>query len=91
MDRDESVTAAAESSTSARQVKGVDRRVPSDRRGAHDLNYFTAGGGEQRAWRERRQQLVEARKGWQRVSDWTSAVVGISFGKNPAQGVFSLE
>jgi hypothetical protein len=58
---------------------GLDRRSLEDRRKLYDLNYFLKGGKERRLWKERRKQLVELRKGWVRVSDWTSAMVGSSF------------
>ena len=59
-----------------RKTARIDRRSLNDRRRAHDLDYFTDGGVERRKWWERRHRLVEPRKGWDRVSDWTSAVIG---------------
>ena len=58
---------------------GLDRRSLEDRRKAYNLNYFLKGGKEKRHWKEQRKQLIELRKGWVRVTDWTSAMVGSSF------------
>jgi hypothetical protein len=74
-----------------RKTVGVDRRALNDRRRAHDLNYFTDGGEERRRWQERRYQLVEPRKGWVRVSDWTSAVVGFRFRPTFSENVYKIE
>ena len=57
---------------------GLDRRSLEDRRKQYHLAYFLEGGKERRLWRERRKQLVELRKGWVRVSNWTSAMIGAS-------------
>ena len=62
-----------------RQVVGIDRRALNDRRRAHNLNYFADSGLEHRKRQERRCELIEPRKGWVRVSDWTSAIVGFRF------------
>jgi len=59
---------------------GLDRRSLEDRRKLYHLTYFLKGGKERRFWKERRKQLVELRKGWVRVSDWTSAMISSSFG-----------
>lgn len=58
---------------------GLDRRSLENRRKAYSLNYFLKSGKERRLWKERRKQLLELRKGWVRVTDWTSALIGSSF------------
>jgi hypothetical protein len=50
---------------------GVDRRSGEDRRQAYDLDYFLRGGTERRHWVERRWRK-EMRRGWIRVSKWSS-------------------
>ena len=59
-----------------REYTGVDRRSPTDRRQVHNLGYFERDGVERRKGGERRRQVREPRRGWVRVSDWTSAIVG---------------
>ena len=55
----------------------VDRRRDQGRREAYNLDYFQNGGLERRTrGRERRQQTEEQRKGWVRVSSWSSAYIG---------------
>ena len=49
----------------------TDRRSGWDRRQTHSLEYFANGGVERRSFKERR-QTGELRKGWVRVSDWSS-------------------
>lgn len=50
---------------------GVDRRSGEDRRQAYDLDHFLQGGQERRHWVERRWRK-EMRKGWIRISKWSS-------------------
>jgi hypothetical protein len=50
---------------------GFDRRSVTERRVAYDLDYFTKGGKERRQWVDRRWRK-EMRKGWIRVSKWSS-------------------
>lgn len=71
----DSVQLAREEAEAEKKSLGLDRRSPGDRRKVNDLDYFQRGGKERRLWRERRKQRIEARKGWTRVSDWTSAKV----------------
>ena len=54
-----------------RRSFAIDRRSGEDRRKLYDLDYFSNGGVERRAWRERR-SLVERRIGWVRISKWLS-------------------
>ena len=61
-----------------RKYTGIDRRSPIDRREAYNLNYFEEDGAERRKGRERRRQTKEPRRGWVRISDWTSAAIGRS-------------
>ena len=49
----------------------VDRRSGEDRRQFYDSDYFQNGGLERRSGKERRQQ-GERRKGFARVSEWSS-------------------
>lgn len=48
-----------------------DRRSGNERRDTYDLDYFLDGGGERRRFNERRWR-AEMRKGWVRVSRWSS-------------------
>jgi hypothetical protein len=56
----------------------IDRRSGTDRRKAHNLDYFLSGGEERRSWNERRSQ-IERRKDWIRASDWSSVFLGDLF------------
>ena len=48
-----------------------DRRSSSERRDAHHPDYFLKGGTERRRFVERRWR-AEMRKGWVRISRWSS-------------------
>jgi hypothetical protein len=48
-----------------------DRRSDNERRDTYDLDYFLDGGIERRRFNERRWR-AEMRKGWVRVSRWSS-------------------
>jgi hypothetical protein len=50
---------------------GFDRRTGEDRRSAYDLDHFLKGGKERRHYVERRWRK-EMRKGWIRISKWSS-------------------
>lgn len=52
----------------------LDRRSGEDRRDVYLLDYFTKGGSERRAEKERR-QMNERRKGCFRVSTWSSVCI----------------
>jgi hypothetical protein len=54
-----------------KERSGIDRRSGKDRRDAYDLDYFLKGGKERRRWVERRWRK-ELRKGWIRISRWSS-------------------
>jgi hypothetical protein len=58
-----------------RRRSTIDRRSQNDRRKVHNLDYFSNGGAERRSWKERRVQ-GERRKGWVRVTEWSSVYVG---------------
>jgi hypothetical protein len=49
----------------------LDRRSGDDRRTKYSLTYFSEGGLERRAYGERRKRR-ERRKGYIRISPWTS-------------------
>ena len=68
-----------------RETVGLDRRSLRDRRQAYDLNYFDGDGVENRKRHERRRRRVEPRKGWDRISDWTSAMI-----RSRAQPAFNV-
>jgi len=76
---------------SRRQYSSIDRRSPIDRRQTHKLSYFEENGVERRKGRERRQQVREPRRGWVRVSDWTSAVVGRPFPPVASSVVYTID
>jgi hypothetical protein len=77
MDDADQGDAVSDKPAANREEHSIDRRSPNDRRSAHDLSYFEDGGPERRRNRKRRERLLEMRKGWVRVTDWTSAVVGV--------------
>lgn len=52
---------------------GFDRRVDEDRRTTFDLDYLEGQKKERRSGKQRRRQ-PETRKGWVRVSSWTSVL-----------------
>ena len=49
----------------------IDRRCGEDRRTTYNLDYFLQGGKERRQWVDRRWRK-EMRKGWIRISKWSS-------------------
>ena len=55
----------------SKKRSGQDRRRGKDRREVYDLEHFLKGGKERRIWVERRWR-AEKRKGWVRVSRWSS-------------------
>lgn len=84
-------TSLDSANASQRQLVGIDRRALNDRRRAHNLNYFADSGLERRKPRERRCELIEPRKGWVRVSDWTSAMVGFRFKPRLSDRIYKIE
>jgi len=50
---------------------GIDRRCGDDRRSTYSLDYFLQGGKERRQYVDRRWRK-EMRKGWIRISKWSS-------------------
>ena len=54
---------------------GVDRRSGEERRKVYSFDYFSKGGVERRHFKERRSKK-ERRRGWIRVSDWSSSPGG---------------
>ena len=56
----------------ARQRAYVDRRSGDDRRQRYSLDYFSKGGVERRLSRRDRRSGGERRKGWLRVTSWSS-------------------
>ncbi|MEE8397836.1 MAG: hypothetical protein V3S89_02440 [Desulfobacterales bacterium] len=84
------VSAVTEDPVAERIINRVDRRSLATRRGPYNLNYLTTGGVEKRFGQERRQQRVESRKGWVRVTEWTSAVVGASLRQKSTQEIYPL-
>jgi len=73
------------------EIRGVDRRSLRDRRRAYDLNYFASDGVERRKWKERRRRRVEPRRGWIRISDWTSAMVGSGLRPDELKKVYKID
>ena len=55
----------------------VDRRSGEDIREAYDADYFQKGGVERRIGKDRRQQ-GERRKGFVRVSKWSSVCADVA-------------
>ena len=53
----------------------IDRRSGENRRQFYYTDYFQNGGAERRSWKDRRQH-DERRKGFTRVSDWSSVYAG---------------
>ena len=51
---------------------GMDRRSGEDRRKVYSFDYFAGGGKERRRFRDRRSRM-ERRRGWVRVTEWSSA------------------
>lgn len=91
MDHGNRVDAVTDRSVDRRENTGLCRRSLNNRREAHHLDYFTDGGVEGRRRKERRRPLIETRKGWVRVSDWTSAMVGPSFRQRSTQDVYRID
>lgn len=58
-----------------RKSTSVDRRRIDGRRRVYSLDYFAKGGVERRKTTDRRKQLIDRRKGWVRVSRWSSVFV----------------
>ncbi len=54
---------------------GPDRRSGQDQRQVYDIGYFRNGGKERRQLPERRTSS-EVRKGWIRISQWSSMFLG---------------
>jgi len=54
---------------------GPDRRSGQDQRQVYDIGYFWHGGTERRHLPERRASS-ELRKGWIRISQWSSMFLG---------------
>lgn len=78
-------------SVGQRKSVGMDRRSLNNRRLAYNLNYFADSGVERRKWKERRRELVEPRKAWVRVTDWTSAMVGFQRQPGFSDRIYNIE
>ncbi len=53
-----------------------DRRRLDSRRTTYSLDYFVKGGVERRKSTDRRQRRHDRRKGWIRISKWSSIYIG---------------
>jgi hypothetical protein len=58
-----------------RRSSSVDRRRLENRRKVYSLDYFSKGGAERRKLKDRRRRLRDRRKGWVKVSDWSSIYI----------------
>lgn len=56
-----------------RRTRLIDRRSGRDQRQAYSLDYFLKGGIERRNAQERRRERREMRRGWVRITKWSSA------------------
>jgi len=52
-----------------------DRRRLDNRRSLYSLNYFAKGGVERRKSADRRKGRFDRRKGWTRISQWSSIFI----------------
>ena len=55
---------------------GPDRRRERDRRQVYDIRYFRHGGIERRSRRPEPRTSRELRKGWVRITQWSSFFLG---------------
>jgi len=58
-----------------RRSSSTDRRRLENRRKVYSLDYFSRGGLERRKMRDRRMRQRDRRKGWEKVSDWSSIYI----------------
>ena len=70
----------------ARQRAFVDRRSGDDRRQRYSLDYFSNGGDERRHSRGDRRRAGERRKGWVRVTPWSSVETQAEDDETPDSG-----
>ena len=52
-----------------------DRRRLDSRRTVYSLDYFVKGGVERRKYTDRRKSRLDRRKGWIRISKWSSIFI----------------